>query len=117
MIRAGADADAAHVSLLVDPDRGVTMYRRSDRGGPTEGRCVGVMTEDVVLRLDKTGDDVRCLYRQAGAAGWYELGNATAALGGNGNGGTFLVGQAMASGELGAHAQLTTGDLDIVPIE
>jgi hypothetical protein len=106
MIRAGNASDAAHVSLLIDPDRGVTMYSRSDAGGRTDSKNLGVMTEDVVLRLEKTGDAVRCAYRQIGAPGWYELGTATATFGE-----TFLVGQAMASGELGAHAQLNTGAL------
>ena len=108
MIRSGNASDAAHVSILVDPDRGVTMYHRANAGGSTGGKNLGVMTEDVVMRLEKTGDAVRCLYRQIGAAGWIELGTASATFGD-----TFLVGRAVASGELGAHAQVTTGALII----
>jgi len=108
MIRAGLAADAAHVGLLVDPDRGVTMYSRANAGATTDGKNLGVMTEDVELRLVKTGNSVLCLYRQIGAPAWYELGTAVANFGE-----TFLVGQAMASGEFGAHAQLTMGDLVI----
>jgi hypothetical protein len=111
MMRAGLAADAAHVSLLVDPDRGVTMYSRPNAGGTTKGNNLGVMSEDVLLRLDKTGDAVRCLYKQMGAPDWYELGTETAKLGDK-----FLVGQAMASGEFGEHAQLTTGNLIISPV-
>lgn len=106
MIRSGNASDAAHVSILIDPDRGVTMYHRANAGGSTGGKNLGVMTEDVVMRLEKTGDAVRCLYRQIGAAGWIELGTASATFGD-----TFLVGRAVASGELGAHAQVTTGAL------
>lgn len=106
MMRATNAADSPHVSLLIDPNKGVTMYHRASRGGNTDSYNVGVMSEDVELRLSKIGDVVKCMYRQAGATEWFMLGEATAALGD-----TYIVGQVMASGESGQHSQLMTGDL------
>ncbi len=108
MIRASQSADSAFVGLLIDPYRGVTMYSRSTSGGTTAGKNLGLLREDAVLRLVKTGSAVLCLYKQIGAPNWFELGTATATFGD-----TFLVGQAMASGEVGNHAQLTAGNLII----
>ncbi len=108
MIRASQSANSAFVGLLIDPYRGVTMYSRSESGGTTAGKNLGLMREDVVLRLVKTGSNILCQYKQIGAPDWVELGTATANFGDS-----FLVGQAMASGEVGNHGQLTTGNLII----
>jgi hypothetical protein len=108
MIRASKSADSAFVGLLIDPYRGVTMYSLSVSGGTTTGKNLGLKREDAVLRLVKTGSAVLCQYKQIGAPDWVELGTSTANYGDS-----FLVGQAMASGELGNHAQLTTGNLII----
>jgi hypothetical protein len=108
MIRASKFADAAFVALLVDPYRGVTMYSRSESGGTTKSKNLGVMRENLVMRLVKTGNTVLCLYKQISAPNWFELGSATANFNDS-----FLVGQVLASGEIGNHAQLTVGDLII----
>lgn len=106
MIRASHDMAAAHVSLLVDVDRGVTMVYRTAKGGPTESKCIGVWTEDIDLNLVKMGNTVRSLYKQFGAAEWVEIGSVSADFGVR-----FLVGQAMASGESGQQSQLMAGPL------
>ena len=101
MIRASHAVDAAHVSLLVDVDRGVSLVYRTANGGPTESKCVGVWSEDVDFNLIKTDKSVQCQYKQSGMSEWTDLGSITADFGT-----TFLVGQAMASGESGQLSQL-----------
>ena len=110
MIRASLAVDAAHVSLLIDVDRGMTMVSRIANGGPTESKCIGVWTEDVDLSLVKMGNTVQCLYKQHGTDEWIKIGSVTADFGIN-----FFVGQAIASGESGQLAQLMTGPLVVDP--
>jgi hypothetical protein len=108
MIRASHAVDAAHVSLLVDVDRGVSLVYRTVNGGPTESKCVVVWSEDVDFNLIKTDKSVSCQYKHSGSSEWTDLGSITADFGT-----TFLVGQAMASGDSGQLSQLMTGGIVI----
>ena len=112
MIRASHEADSPHVSLLVQSGTGVTMFSRATPGGPTTSKNVGVMLEDIDLRLEKTGNTVKCLYKQhtKGANSWYQLGEATADFNS-----TFYVGQAVASAEIGQYSKLTSGLVTVIP--
>ena len=109
MIRASHAVDAAHVSLLVDVDRGVTMVYRTANGGITENKNLGVWSENVDLNLVKIGNSVRCQYKPSGAAEWFELGSVAADFGP-----VFFVGQALASGENGQLVQFMGGAVVVV---
>ena len=104
MIRASHAVDAAHVSLLIDVDRGVTMVYRTATGGVTENKNLGVWSENVDFNLVKLGNSVRCQYKPTGASEWVEMGSVTADFGSS-----FYVGQALASGENGQLIQLMSG--------
>lgn len=113
MIRASHDADSPHVSLLVTAMDGLTMFVRATKGGETTTKNVGVFAEDMDLRLEKTGNSIKCMYKQPAATEWYVLGTEdvgfiTEVEGGTGN---YYVGRALGSGESGRHATLTTGAL------
>jgi hypothetical protein len=108
IIRASHAMDAAHVSLLVDVDRGVTMVYRTANGGSTKSKCIGVWAEDIDLNLVKMDNTVHSLYKQFGSANWIKIGSVTADFGVR-----LLVGQAMASGESGQQSQLMAGPLVI----
>jgi hypothetical protein len=101
MIRASHAVDAAHVSLLIDVDRGVTMVYRAATGGVTENKNLGVWSENVDFNLVKIGNSVGCQYKPTGASEWVEMGSVTADFGSS-----FYVGHALASGENGQLAQL-----------
>lgn len=109
MIRASHDVDAPHVSLLVNANDGITMFARSTIGGTTTSKNVGVWAEDVELRLEKTGNSVKCMYKHADATEWYVIGTETAEFGTNTD--TYYVGQALSSADYRQHAELTTGVL------
>lgn len=120
MIRASHDVDAPHVSLLVTARDGVTLLHRSAAGETTASTNVGVMHEDVDLRMEKTGNEVKCMYKANGAAEWFHLGTVTAALDGgaaDGTGvGTYYVGQACSSGQHGYQATLKSSDLTVTDV-
>jgi hypothetical protein len=101
MIRASHAVDAAHVSLLIDVNRGVTMVYRAATGGVTENKNLGVWSENVDFNLVKIGNSVGCQYKPTGASEWVEMGSVTADFGSS-----FYVGHALASGENGQLAQL-----------
>lgn len=109
MIRASDDADAPHVSLVVKAGDGICLLSRAAAGGPTTViPNVGVWRNNVELRLVKTGDSVEASYRAPGAATWYVLGTATAALGTN-----FKVGHAVTSADAGQHGEMTAGVVEV----
>jgi len=108
MIRASHSVDAPHVSLLVTAKDGITMFARSATGGTTTSENVGVWAEDMELRLEKTGNSVKCMYKHASATEWFVIGTKTADLD---TGGIYHVGQALSSADHGQHARLTTGSL------
>lgn len=110
MIRASHAVDAAHVSLLIDVDRGVTMVYRISNGGVTLKKNLGVWSENVDFNLVKIGNIVRCQYKPTGAAEWVEMGSVTADFGSS-----FYVGHALASGENGQLAQLLGSAVVVEP--
>lgn len=109
MIRASHAVDAPHVSLLVTAKDGVTMFVRPTAGAETSSTNVGVWHEDVELRLEKTGNSVKCMYKHATAPEWFEIGTVTAEL--DDGAGSYHVGQAVSSADYGDHSRLTTGAL------
>lgn len=111
MIRASRDPDAAHVSLLVKSADGITMFTRPSAGAETESYNVGVWAEDMELKLEKTGDSVKCSYKHASAAEWYDLITVNATFSG-----TYYVGQAVSSNDWGDHVQLTTGAVAVTVV-
>ena len=94
MIRASNAPDAPHVSLLVVAGTGVTLVHRETAGGDTTTKNVGVWLEDVELRMEKTGNSVKCMYKHESATEWYVLGTVTADLD---SAVPYLVGQAVSS--------------------
>ena len=113
MIRAGLEADAPHVSLLVQSNTGVTMFSRTTAGGDTASLNVGVWKERVELKLTKVGNTVTCSYRPGfGDAPWYELGSATVEFGA----GDFYVGKAHASAEHPNAVGMSAGAVDVQPV-
>ena len=110
MMRASHAVDSAHVSLLVCPDGGVTMFWRETAGGETQSHTAGVMQEHVLLRLVKTGNSVECSYKHPGQTNWFVLGTATAEFDSVGG---YYVGQAITSANYGQHARLTGSAVEI----
>jgi hypothetical protein len=115
MIRTSHDVDAPHVSILVNSGTGVTLLCRRTQGGETFSKNKGVMLENVELRLEKTGNSVKALYRQVGAPSWYELGlEETIDFE---SAGTYYVGHAVTSSQHGSHSKLIAGAVDgLTPI-
>lgn len=112
MIRASHAPDAPHVSLLVVAGDGVTLVHRAIAGGDTITKNVGTWLEDVELRMEKTGDSVKCMYKHESASVWYDLGTVTAALD---SAEPYLVGQAVGSSHW-ERASLNSGTVMVTPL-
>lgn len=113
MIRTSHDVDAPHVSILVNAGTGVTLLCRRTQGGETFSKNKGAMLENVELRLEKTGNSVKALYRQVGASSWYELGlEETIDFD---TAGTYYVGHAVTSSQHGSHSKLIAAPVDVTP--
>ena len=110
MFRASHAVDAPHVSLLIHTGSGVTMYYRTTAGGETISKNVGVMVEDVELKMEKTGNNVSCYYKHVSSPEWYHLGDATADFDT-----TYYVGQAISSAQRGYWAALYASEVQVNP--
>lgn len=109
-MRASLDADAAHVSLLVQAGDGVILVSRAAAGeAATTVPNVGVWRNNVELKLQKTGDQVEASYRGKGATSWYTLGTVTVALGDE-----YHVGQAVTSADRYQTGRVTGGAVQII---
>lgn len=115
MIRAGLEANAPHVSLLVQSNSGVTMFSRTTTDGDTAILNDGVWEERVELKLVKIGTTVTCSYRpRGGDAPWYEIGSATVEAFADEAAG-FYVGQAHASAKHAQTVSITAELFDVQP--
>lgn len=115
MIRAGLEANAPHVSLLVQSNSGVTMFSRTTTDGDTAILNDGVWEERVELKLVKIGTTVTCSYRpRGGDAPWYEIGSATVEAFADEAAG-FYVGQAHASAKHAQTVIITAELFDVQP--
>ena len=110
MFRASHAVDAPHVSLLIHSGSGVTMYYRATAGGETISKNVGVMVEDVELKMEKTGNTVSCYYKHVSSPEWYHLGDASADFDT-----TYYVGQAISSAQRGYWAALYASEVQVTP--
>lgn len=108
-MRASLDADAAHVSLLVQAGDGVILVSRAAAGEEAVTvPNVGVWRDNVELRLVKTGDAVEASYRGKGAASWYAFGTVSVALGDE-----YHVGQAVTSADRHQTGRVTGGVVQV----
>ena len=108
MLRASHAPNAPHVSLLTTGRNGITMYYRTNVGGDTVSKNVGVWSRDMELKLEKTGNSVACFYKHSSAPEWFHIGTATVDLMPE-----YFVGHAVTSADYGQHATLYAGDVHV----